>query len=211
MNAFTGSTALWYASRATGTVSIVLLTLVMLLGVGVSGRRTVPGLPKLVVLGLHRNASLLAVAFLAVHIVTAVVDPFVTIAWADALIPFHSSYQPLWLGLGAVAIDLLIAILITTALRKHISRGAWKVVHWSAYAVWPVALVHGIMTGPDLRSGPLLATSVACAALVAYAAAWRMKISRSAARRLQSEREDATLVARPNRQDPGEMRPALPA
>jgi predicted ferric reductase len=177
VSAFTGSTALWYASRATGTVSIVLLTLVMLLGVGVSGRRTVPGLPKFVVLGLHRNASLLAVAFLAIHIATAVIDPYVTINWADALIPFTSSYQPIWLGLGAVAIDLLIAILITTALRKHIGRRAWRLVHWSAYAVWPVALLHGITTGPDLRSGPLLAVTLACASLVGYAAAWRIKIS----------------------------------
>jgi predicted ferric reductase len=149
----------------------------MLLGVGVSGRRTVPGLPKFVVLGLHRNASLLAIAFLAVHIVTAVVDPYVPIAWADALIPFRSSYQPIWLGLGAVAIDLLIAILVTTALRKHISRKVWKVVHWTAYAVWPVALLHGITTGPDLRAGPLLAITVLCASAVGYAAAWRVTLS----------------------------------
>jgi predicted ferric reductase len=180
VSAFTGSTALWYASRATGTVSLVLLTVVMLLGVGVSGRRTVPGLPKFVVLGLHRNASLLAIAFLGVHIATAVIDPYVTINWADAVLPFTSSYRPLAVGLGAVAIDLLIAILVTTALRKHIHRRVWRAVHWSAYAVWPVALLHGITTGPDLRSGPLLAVTLACASLVGYAAAWRLSISNGA-------------------------------
>jgi predicted ferric reductase len=176
MSVFTGQSALWYLSRATGTVSIVLLTLVMLLGVGVSGRRTVPGLQKFVVLGLHRNVSLLAVVFLGVHIGSAIVDPYVPIRLVDALVPFTSAYQPLWLGLGALAVDLLAAILVTTLLRRHIGRRLWRAVHWTAYAVWPVALVHGFTMGPDVRVGPLLVLTVACAAAVSYAAVWRVRL-----------------------------------
>ena len=79
MNGITQSTALWYASRATGVVSLLLLTGVVLLGILVNRQGRLPGLPRFVVTGLHRNLSLLGVAFVAMHVVTAVLDPYVTI------------------------------------------------------------------------------------------------------------------------------------
>ena len=107
MNAITDSTALWYASRATGVVSLLLLTAVVLLGVLVNRQGRLPGLPRFVVTGLHRNLSLLAVVFVAVHVLTAVVDPYVTIRLVAIVIPFISAYKPLWLGLGAISLDLV--------------------------------------------------------------------------------------------------------
>ncbi|HSR22377.1 MAG TPA: ferric reductase-like transmembrane domain-containing protein, partial [Candidatus Eisenbacteria bacterium] len=148
-------TALWYLSRATGVVSLVLLTLVVLLGVTVNRQGRLPGLPRFAVAGLHRNAALLAVSLLVVHVGTAVYDPYVTIRWVDALVPFVSSYRPFWLGLGAFAVDLLLAVILTSLLRLSIPRRAWRATHWLAYAAWPVALVHGLGTGPDLRTGSL--------------------------------------------------------
>ena len=74
MNGITGSTALWYASRATGVVSLLLLTAVVLLGVLVNRQGRLPGLPRFVVTGLHRSISLLSVAFVAVHVITAIAD-----------------------------------------------------------------------------------------------------------------------------------------
>jgi len=110
MNGITSSTALWYSSRATGVVSLVLLSAVMVIGILVNRQGRLPGLPRFAVLGLHRNLSLLAVAFVALHVITAVADSFVSISLAAAVIPFVSAYEPLWLGLGAVSLDLMAAI-----------------------------------------------------------------------------------------------------
>lgn len=165
--------ALWYLSRGTGVVSLVLLTVVIVLGVLTRGGRSLPGLPRFAVAGLHRNTALLSVAFLAVHIATAVIDPYVSIGWVDVVLPFISGYQPLWVGLGALALDLMLAVVVTSLVRHRIGRRAWRVVHLSVYASWPVALVHSFALGPDVRSGAQLWLAVACVASTAAAIGWR--------------------------------------
>ena len=85
---------------------------------------------------LHKNISLLVVVFLAVHIVTAVADNFVPIGWLDVVVPFHSPYRPVWLGLGAIAFDLLAALVVTSLLRNRLGYRAWRAIHWTSYACW---------------------------------------------------------------------------
>jgi methionine sulfoxide reductase heme-binding subunit len=174
MGGITSSTALWYASRATGVVSLVLLSAVMILGLMVNRQGRLPGLPRFAVLGLHRNLSLLAVAFVAVHVITAVADSYVSISLAAAVIPFVSRYEPFWLGLGAVSLDLMAAVIVTSLLRGRIGRRAWRAVHWLAYASWPVAVAHSLGSSADLRSGPFLALVIACVVAVGGALAWRV-------------------------------------
>ena len=174
MTAITGSTALWYASRATGVVSLLLLSLVVMLGMLVNRQGRLPGLPSFAVTGLHRSLSLMSVLFVAVHVATAVIDPYVSIRLAAVVIPFVSAYQPFWLGLGAVAPDLIAALVITSLARGRISRRFWRGIHWLAYAAWPVALVHGFGASPDLRSGGLRALAIGCALAVGAAGLWRL-------------------------------------
>jgi methionine sulfoxide reductase heme-binding subunit len=179
MHGITSSTALWYASRATGVVSLVLLSAVMIIGILVNRQGRLPGLPKFAVLGLHRNLSLLAVAFVAVHVITAVTDSFVSISLAAAVIPFVSAYEPFWLGLGAVSIDLMAALILTSLLRRFVGRRTWRAVHWLAYASWPVAVAHSIGSSKDLQNGALLGLAVACILAVAGALAWRLARARA--------------------------------
>jgi predicted ferric reductase len=124
--------------------------------------------------GFHRNLSLLAVFFLGIHIVTAVVDPYTSLGWTTALIPFASNYRTLWLGLGTVAFDLLLAILLTSLLRGYLGHRAWRAVHWLAYASWPVAVVHGFGTGTDSWSAWLLILNAVCILAVGWAVAVRL-------------------------------------
>jgi methionine sulfoxide reductase heme-binding subunit len=179
MHAMTSSTALWYASRATGVVSLVLLSAVMVIGILVNRQGRLPGLPRFAVLGLHRNLSLLAVAFVAVHVITAVADSYVSISLAATVIPFVSAYQPFWLGLGAVSLDLMVALILTSLLRGFVGRRAWRAVHWLAYASWPVAVAHSVGSSKDLRSGGLLGLAVTCILAVAAALAWRLARARA--------------------------------
>lgn len=164
-----GPSAYWYLTRSSGWVSLLLLTATVVLGVIEVNRWSTPGWPRFVVHGLHRYVSLLALAFLALHILTAVLDSFAPIGPLDAVVPFVGSYRPIWLGLGAVAFDLLLAVAITSLLRRRVSYRAWRVVHWLAYACWPVALVHSLGTGSDVNSAWALAltTLCVCAAIAA--------------------------------------------
>jgi len=171
--------ALWYVSRATGLVSFMLLSLVVVLGVTIARRGKVPGLPRFAGVGLHRNAALFALVLLVIHIVTAIVDPFVTIGWVSAVVPFTSSYEPLWLGLGALAIDLTATVVVTSLLRFRIGLRAWRIVHWLAYALWPLAAVHGIGAAADLQRGVLLDLVVATIAAVLVAVSWRFRVTAS--------------------------------
>jgi methionine sulfoxide reductase heme-binding subunit len=161
-------------SAATGVISMVLLTLVVVLGVGVGRRLRLPGLPRFASLSLHRCSSLLAVAFLAVHILAAVVGPFARIGLAAIAIPFASSFARAWLGAGSLATDVLAALILTSLLRRHLSYRAWRAVHWLAYACWPLALAHSIGTGGGMRSGRLLDVAVACAVAGVAAGGWRL-------------------------------------
>lgn len=168
---------LWYATRATGVVALLLLTATVALGVAGIARVDAPALPRVVRSGLHRNVSLLALAFVCVHIVTTVLDPFTPISIVSAIVPFSSSYRPLWLGLGAIAFDLLLAVLVTSLLRSRLPYRAWHAVHWLAYASWPVALWHGLGTGTDSRLPWLLLLDAACVLVVAGAVLWRLRLA----------------------------------
>jgi sulfoxide reductase heme-binding subunit YedZ len=174
MNGITSSTLPWYASRATGVVSLVLLTAVMVLGILLNRQGRLPGLPRFAVTNLHRNLSLMAVVFIVIHVVTAVLDTYVSIPLTSAVVPFTSGYEGFWLGLGAISLDLMLALIVTSLVRGRLSRRVWKAVHWLAYASWPIAFAHSIGSSNDLQGGLLLALAVVCAAALAAALAWRV-------------------------------------
>jgi DMSO/TMAO reductase YedYZ heme-binding membrane subunit len=166
--------ALWYASRATGVLALLLLTGTAVLGVLSAGRATSGAWPRFAVGAVHRNLSLLTVTFVAVHVMTAIVDGYAGIAWLDAVVPFVSAYHPFWLGLGAVAFDLLLALLVTSLLRTRVGPRTWRAVHWAAYACWPVAVVHALGIGESETRSPLgIAAATVCVLTVVIAVAWR--------------------------------------
>jgi len=164
-----GPSAYWYLTRSTGAVALLLLTASVALGVADVRRLSSPSWPRFVVDGLHRYVSLLAVIFVALHVLTSVLDGFAPISITAAIIPFIGSYRPFWLGLGAVSFDLLIAVALTSILRTRVSHRAWRATHWLAYACWPIALLHTFGTGSDARSAWLLLLSIACVIVVALA------------------------------------------
>jgi predicted ferric reductase len=167
--------ALWYTSRATGLVSLVLFTAVVVLGAANVARFAAGGWPRFVISAVHRNLSLLALTFIAVHVATSIIDPYAGIGWLDAVIPFQSVYKPFWLGLGAAAVDLLVAIIVTSLLRLRIGLRWWRLVHWASYACWPLAVIHGLGTGgSDSTRGWVVVLNLVCIFAVGLAVTWRL-------------------------------------
>ena len=165
---------LWYATRATGLVTLLLLTASVLLGLLTAGRFATGRWPRFLSQGLHRNISLLVLVFLALHVGTTVIDTYTSISLAAAFIPFASSYKAAWLSLGAVALDMLVALVVTSLLRARIGHRSWRRVHWLAYACWPVAVAHGLGIGTDRNATWVFALTIACAVSVVTLAAWRL-------------------------------------
>lgn len=139
--------ALWYASRAAGLVVLLLVTTTTVLGAVHAGRTSTGRWPRFAMHALHRNLALLSVALLAVHVSTAIIDPYAGIRWLDAVVPFGSTYHPFWLGMGAVALDLLLALVVTSLVRTRLPLRAWRATHLAAYAMWPIGVVHGLGIG----------------------------------------------------------------
>jgi len=169
---------LWFANRGTGFMLLVLLTMATMLGVLSTSRMSVRLWPRMLSQGLHRNVSLLAVTFLAAHVVTAVVDTFVDIRWWQSFVPFAGTYQPIWLGLGTLSLDLLIAVSVTSVLRHRMAHRPWRAIHVMAYAAWALGLLHGLQIGTDsgttwggaMNYGAILAVGVAVLARISILA-----------------------------------------
>jgi sulfoxide reductase heme-binding subunit YedZ len=183
------------ASAVAGVIAMVLLTLSVVLGVGISRRPRPHRVPRAVVWTAHQNLSLLAAAFLAVHIVTAVAGQFGGVGLVSVLVPFAASTGRVWMGLGTIGADLMIALIVTSLLRRRIGRRWWRAVHWLAYVCWPVALIHSAALSPDRRAGHLRELAVGCVLAVVLAAAWRLAGARR--KPAGSPAESASAVTSP--------------
>jgi sulfoxide reductase heme-binding subunit YedZ len=164
---------IWYLSRATGVVALVLLTATTFLGVLVAGRAK-SKLPSFVRADAHRYISAVTVAFLAVHVITALLDPYVNIGWAAVVVPLTSSYERAGIAIGAVGADVLLAVGISIALRTRLPARVWRAVHWAAYLCWPTAIAHALAMGPDTRFAWARCLVAACALVVFGGVAWRV-------------------------------------
>lgn len=168
---------LWFLSRASGLVLLVLLSVTLALGIVATGRRTPSWWPRFATASLHANIALLSIACLVAHILTTVVDEFVPIGWVDVVVPFRSAYRPVWLGLGTVAGLLLIAVVVTASLRQMMSPQVWRRTHYLVYAAWPISVMHGLGTGSDTTNRVVLLLTFGCVLMVTVATVVRLSLA----------------------------------
>jgi len=171
------STYLWYATRASGIVALILLTLTMVLGLVTTSRARARNWPGFAQQEFHRRVSITAVVFVAIHVLTSILDTYVHIGWFAIVVPFISPYSSFWVGLGAIALDLMLAVFVSSLLRAHLKPATWRGIHWLAYASWPVALAHTFGLGTDSREQWVIVLGALCALAVGLALVWRMRSS----------------------------------
>jgi len=167
----------WYLLRGSGVVTLLLFTAVVVLGIATTMRWRAGRLPRFVTLGLHRNVSLLAAVFLAIHIATAMLDSYAHVHLLQLFVPASTTRYGLFLGLGALSLDLLLAVMVTSLVRHRLSQRVWKGIHWLGYASWPVAFVHSVGIGTDRHLGWFQVTALACLGLLAATTGWRFASS----------------------------------
>jgi methionine sulfoxide reductase heme-binding subunit len=164
----------WFAARGAGAVSLLMLTASVSLGLVTVTRFQAAGWPRFFNYELHRRISLLSIVFLAVHVLAAVLDPFTSLGIGAALVPLASTYRPVPVALGVIAAYLFTALIATSLLRRRVGQKAWRAIHWASYAMWPLALMHGITAGSDAFAPWMLLIDAACVAVVGLSLAWRI-------------------------------------
>jgi methionine sulfoxide reductase heme-binding subunit len=172
-------TALWVLGRGMGVAALLLFTASVVLGVVTRGGRPLPGLPRFAVQLVHRDVALTATTFVAVHVLTLLLDAQSELRLVDVVLPFTGTYRWFWVGLGTLAVDLLIAVVVTALLRRVIGPRVFRAVHWATYALWPVALAHAIGAGTDGTSVWFLAVAGCCVVVVGAAVTWRAVVVRT--------------------------------
>jgi sulfoxide reductase heme-binding subunit YedZ len=181
----------WYLMRASGFVTLVLLTAVLVLGIATFRRWRPAQLPRFVTTSLHRSISLLAVVFLGLHVVTAIVDPYAVVGLTAAVVPFVAGRNPFWVGLGAISLDLVVALIASSLMRARVGARTWRAIHWFAYLCWPLALAHSFGTGTDASTVWMLATGLGCVAAVLAALLWRLAAPARGIKHLESSTRPA--------------------
>ncbi|MFC0539981.1 ferric reductase-like transmembrane domain-containing protein [Kutzneria chonburiensis] len=164
---------IWYIARGAGVMALVLLTVSLTLGIATRQGKPLAGLPRFAIATVHRNASLIGLGLVLVHVLTLLFDSYADLNPIDLLVPFVGSYQPFWLGLGTLAFDLLLIVLVTSLNRARLGLRTWRAIHWAAYAIWPIALAHALGTGTDAAQVWMGVLAVACTTTVATAVTWR--------------------------------------
>jgi sulfoxide reductase heme-binding subunit YedZ len=168
----------WYLIRSTGVVALVLLTIVMALGILTFNRGRLAGQPRFVTAAVHRSTSLLAVVFLAIHIATSLLDPYAAVSLLAVIVPGARAASAVWISLGALSLDLVLAVIVTSLLRVRLGYGAWRATHWLAYLSWPLAFAHSLGMGSDAGSLWFRVLAFACLATVIVAGASRVLFDR---------------------------------
>jgi len=165
---------LWYFARASGFVSLILLTATVAVGLALSMRWRSARWPLFISDGLHRYLGTVLFFFIGIHVLTLWLDPFARFSLADVVVPFHSSYRTLWMGLGICAAELGLALAVSVHLRRWIGYRTWRALHYLTYATFPLAIAHGLGSGSDTRTWWGLAIYVSCGFVVGTLALTRL-------------------------------------
>jgi len=164
----------WYVARAGGLVSFGLLTLAVLAGVLLAGRARFADWPRFAVEDVHRFLGLLAGTFLGVHVLGLLADGYLGLPLSALLVPGLSSYRPLATALGVVGAELLLALAVTNRLRGRLAYTTWRRLHMLNFAVWILALAHGITAGTDSDTSWAITVYLLASGSVAGACVWRL-------------------------------------
>jgi len=182
--------------RALGLIAYLSFSLTVGLGIAsAGGGRTIRALDRRLVRQLlHRSTAVIGLATLALHVGLTVADTYVDTSLAAVLVPFTAGYDTFALGLGSLAIYALVLAGISgwlrTTLARRVSERTWRWLHWGSYAGWALALLHGLIAGPDTAAVWALVTYAAGIALVLAGAIGRLVTARH-----QVRRRDGDLVA----------------
>ena len=168
----------WLASRASGIVAIVLLSLSVIVGLAMSGKLTRrPGLPK-VATAMHEQLSVAALIAIGLHGVTLLGDPWLDPGVDGIAVPFAIGYRSAFVAMGIVGGYLAAALGLSFYARRRLGSARWRKAHRFVLVAWLLAFVHALGAGTDTASAWLRTPMLAIAGVIAALFAYRVASSR---------------------------------
>lgn len=143
----------WLASRASGILALVLITVSVAIGLVMSGKLTRnPGWRRNLVT-VHEQTALGGLIAIAVHGITLLGDPWLNPGLAGVVTPFAMDYRPFWTGLGTIAGLLALVLGLSFYVRKRIGTKHWRKAHRATIVVYLLSVVHTLGAGTDVSAG----------------------------------------------------------
>ncbi len=139
----------WYVTRAAGIISYLLLWLSTAWGLAVPSKLLDPLLDRTYTYDFHQFISLLAIGFMFLHVSVLMIDKYLPFSTWQILIPFLSSYRPLWVGIGVISFYLILLVTVTFYLRSRIGMRAFRAIHVLSLLAYLGATFHGLYAGTD--------------------------------------------------------------
>lgn len=143
----------WFVARASGMVSWALITLALVWGVLLATRVLKPHDKPGWLLDLHRWLGALTVGFVAVHLVALVADNYVTFTLIDIAVPFASGYERFAVGLGVLAMYLVVVVQLSSVYMRRIPKRWWRAIHVWSYVAVLLTSWHAVFAGTDISRG----------------------------------------------------------
>lgn len=178
----------WFLTRASGIVAWLMLTASVIWGIVLSTKAFPESRRPAWLLDLHRWLGGLTVSFVVIHLAALVTDSYVHFDLVDLLVPFASSWKPLAVALGVVAMWLLVAVEATSLAMRRLPRRVWRWIHFSSYAVFLLASLHAAFAGSDRSAWLYQVTAAASIVAVAWATVYRLTHRRPPPRTPRTER-----------------------
>ncbi len=201
----------WHVARASGMVALVLSALSVVWGLLLSTRVGSPRLRAPSLLSLHRFLGLLTVSFVAVHLVALGVDRYVPFGLTELLVPFASTWKPAEVALGVVALYLLLAVQLTSMLRRRIPPRVWLVVHQGGFLAYWLGALHAFSAGTDASNRLWQLAVLACSVVIVSLSAYRWLLGRRLRRATRTPRAATPAPGRSSKPERPPMELAPPA
>jgi methionine sulfoxide reductase heme-binding subunit len=162
----TSTHVIWYVARGSAVAAEIALSFALVIGMLLGAGVKSPAWPMAASKHVHRAVAIAASCLIGLHIAAILADSFIHFSPLDAVVPFRAPYRGLWVGLGTIAFDALILLLVATALRRRMPYGVWRLLHRLAFPIWVLAVIHGLGAGTDAPAAWLQLITASCIAVV---------------------------------------------
>ncbi len=169
----TANPTMWYATRAAAVCAYIALTLTVLLGIARSLMRVARVRKTWLLEEIHQYVADAAAIFVAVHLTTLLLDPLIPFSPLNLLLPVGEPYRPLAVALGVFALYTFALVIGSSWLRRHVSYGAWRALHYGSFVAFWIVTLHGILAGSDVGEPWMRTIYIVAAGAVSGAMALR--------------------------------------
>jgi sulfoxide reductase heme-binding subunit YedZ len=139
----------WVLARVCGLGSYAALAVALITGIALRTAVLDWLATNRAVRSLHEYTTVLWIPLAGLHVLSLLLDKTAKIGLLDVVVPFHTSYGQLAIGLGTISLEVLVLVTVTALLRRHIQKELWLWLHRLSYVAFALIFLHAVLSGTD--------------------------------------------------------------